>query len=65
MNKNINLVELLKDCPEGTKFYSRAIGAVCTGEVHYDYCIPYNDDTKHLVGKIEDAPVIYRYWEDK
>lgn len=39
--------------------------AVCTGDVHYDYCIPYNDDTKHLVGKTEDAPAIYRYWEDK
>lgn len=39
--------------------------AVCTGDVHYDYCIPYNEDTKHLVGKSEDAPVFYRYWEDK
>jgi hypothetical protein len=23
---------------------------ICTGEVEWDYCIPYNDDTKHLVG---------------
>lgn len=36
--------------------------AVCTGDVHYDYCIPYNDDTKHLVSKTEDAPEFYRYW---
>ena len=26
--------------------------------------IPYNDDTKHLVGTIEEAPEYYKYWED-
>ena len=31
---------------------------------HYKYCIPYNDDTKHLVGTAEEAPEFYRYWED-
>ena len=30
----------------------------------YRYCIPYNDDTKHLVGTNEEAPMYYRYWED-
>ena len=30
----------------------------------YKYCIPYNDDTKHLVGTIDEAPEFYRYWED-
>lgn len=30
----------------------------------YKYCIPYNDDTKHLVGTTEEAPEFYRYWED-
>ena len=30
----------------------------------YRFCIPYNDDTKHLVGIKEDAPEYYRYWED-
>ena len=29
------------------------------------YCIPYNDDTKHLVGTTNDAPEYYKYWEDK
>ena len=28
------------------------------------YCIPYNDDTKHLVGTTDEAPDFYRYWED-
>ena len=30
----------------------------------FKYCIPYNDDTKHLVGTNEEAPEFCRYWED-
>ena len=29
------------------------------------FCIPYNEDTKHLVGTDDEAPEFYRYWEDK
>lgn len=29
----------------------------------YRHCIPYNDDTKHLVGTTDEAPEYYRYWE--
>ena len=164
MNENLNLVEILKDCPEGTKLYSTIYGDVelagvylkddtypieikidegsdmicitndgrlfddfrgeCTlfpskdqrdwskfkpskpkfdpktlqpfdkvlvrdinsekwkiqlfshiikdcfpSEYHcigscYNFCIPYNDDTKHLVGTNEEAPEFYKYWED-
>ena len=161
MNEKLNLVEILKDCPKGTKLYSTNFGVVkfdeignnpnypivvshiggfekftkdgrlyciCDGEcvlfpskdqrdwskfnikkpkfdpqtlqpfdkvlarfshdaiwkctlfshenkeectykyvtMNYDhrYCIPYNDDTKHLVGTTEEAPEYYRYWED-
>lgn len=35
-----------------------------TPDNSYVYCIPYNDDTKHLVGTTEEAPEFYRYWED-
>lgn len=159
MNENLNLVEILKDCPKGTKLYSTVYGEVefkeigngefpvkyvksddslgsstaqglvlsryngeCTlfpsrdqrdwskfkvkkpkfdpktlkhfdriialidkqglwccelfsfiqertslirgcGE-YYKYCVPYNDDTKHLVGTNDEAPEYYRYWED-
>ena len=35
-----------------------------TDECAYVYCIPYNEDTKHLVGTSEEAPEFYRYWED-
>ena len=34
-----------------------------TGGYVYN-CIPYNDDTKHLVGTTDEAPEYYRYWED-
>lgn len=30
----------------------------------YKCCIPYNDDTKHLVGTTDEAPEFYRYWEE-
>ena len=36
---------------------------ICAGN-GYHYCIPYNEDTKHLVGTTEEAPEYYRYWED-
>ena len=34
----------------------------CSGD-NFAYCIPYNDDTKHLVGTKDEAPEYYRYWE--
>ena len=157
MNENLNLVEILKDCPKGTKLYSTIYGDVtfelidenmlepivvriydrhvgsfsadgklfvdCDGgctlfpskdqrdwnkfktnkskfdpktlqafdkvlvrdadicrwncaffsykseylylttDGSYKYCIPYNDDTKHLVGTADEAPEFYRYWD--
>ena len=35
----------------------------CIGDSYY-ICIPYNDETKHLVGTKDEAPDFYRYWED-
>lgn len=34
-----------------------------TGGYVYN-CIPYNNDTIHLVGTTEEAPEYYRYWEE-
>lgn len=163
MNENLNLVEILKDCPKGTKLYSTVFGDVefykidldsdstlkiyvkiwagvivrfddsgklelsCRGECtlfpsrtqrnwskfkpknpkfdpktlmpfdkvlvkclnnsewlcnifshiepHSNFCfcandtaykiyIPYNEETKHLVGTTKEAPEFYRYWEE-
>ena len=36
----------------------------CVGRFLKKYCIPYNDETKHLVGTTDEAPEYYRYWED-
>ena len=35
----------------------------CVGN-YYKLCIPYNDDTKHLLGTTKEAPEYYRCWED-
>ena len=35
-----------------------------TEKNHYEKCIPYNDDTKHLVGTTDEAPEYYKYWEE-
>ena len=35
----------------------------CTASGNYLRCIPYNDETKHLVGTIDESPEYYRYWE--
>ena len=36
----------------------------CISNSNWKYYIPYNEDTKHLVGTTEEAPEYYRYWED-
>lgn len=28
------------------------------------YCIPYNEETKHLVGTKEDCPEFYKWWKE-
>ena len=35
---------------------------ICTGLVYYFYCIPYNDETKDLVGTCNEAPDYYKWW---
>ena len=36
---------------------------VCTGII-YDKCIPYNEETKHLLGTNDDCPEYYKWWEE-
>ena len=31
---------------------------------HWEQCIPYNDETKHLLGTREDCPEYYKWWEE-
>lgn len=32
--------------------------------ISYKFGVPYNDDTKHLVGTTDEAPEYYRHWEE-
>lgn len=48
MNENLNLVEILKDCPEGTKLYSMVHGDVEFVECNY---IP---DSPVIIVKLKD-----------
>lgn len=35
----------------------------CIGVAVYE-CIPYNDETKHLLGTIDECPEFYKWWEE-
>ena len=66
------LVRLTKDCIWNATFFSHydkevnwgCYPCVTTSCKSYDKCIPYNDETKHLLGTSDEAPEYYRYWED-
>ena len=66
------LVRLTKDGVWHATFFSHydkevnwgCYPCVTTSCKSYDRCIPYNDETKHLLGTSEEAPEYYRYWED-
>ena len=32
--------------------------------MNYQKCIPYNEETKHLLGTAEDCPEYYKWWEE-
>ena len=65
------LVRLTKDCIWNVTFFSHydkevnwgCYPCVTTSCKSYDKCIPYNDETKHLLGTSDEAPEYYRYWE--
>ena len=52
------------DCDFFSYISNRNIHPYVTIASCYDFCIPYNDDTKHLVGTTDEAPEYYRYWEE-
>ena len=36
-----------------------------SGQSEYMQCIPYNEETKHLLGTTDEAPECYKFWKDK
>lgn len=45
MNENINLCEILKDCPKGTKFYSTVFGE----ETYFMGIDPYQGNPRPII----------------
>ena len=39
-------------------------GCFVCNNVYWHYVIPYNNDTKHLVGTSDDCPEYYKWWEE-
>ena len=37
--------------------------AICCG-ISWEQCVPYNEETKYLVGTNEDCPEFYKWWEE-
>ena len=37
---------------------------ITVGNSYNNWCIPYNDETKHLVGTTEDCTEYYKWWEE-
>ena len=54
---------LFSHIEEENNKYHGTCSFVCNGSL-VKFCIPYNDDTKHLVATKDEAPEYYRYWED-
>lgn len=59
INSNIWECGLFSHVKDGAALYKYS----CVGD-SYVTCIPYNEDTKHLVGTTDEAPEYYRYWEE-
>ena len=61
---------LVRDCGNsiwGCSMFSHIVEDVFSYacfETRWNRCIPYNDETKHLVGTTNEAPEFYRYWEE-
>ena len=50
------------ECNIFSHLIGKECSAVCTGMI-YNKCIPYNEETKHLIGTNDDCPEYYKWWE--
>ena len=58
LNGHIWVCDLFSYIKECTQFPYKCMAS------YYKCCIPYNDETKHLLGTTDEAPKYYRCWED-
>ena len=68
MNKNLDLVKILKDCPKGTKLYSPVLGEVEFEGIDVDKPYPVlvtveenEHESSNLVGFTTDGRFLYSY----
>ena len=45
-------------------YFDNPYKGVCCLDSCLQMCIPYNDETKHLVGTANDCPDYYKWWEE-
>ena len=64
MNENLNLVEILKDCPIGTKLYSPIYGDVELLSVRQNDCGDYPIEIKLINNSIDDLTIDGRLFAD-
>ena len=44
--------------------YDDITGVICCSCCSWKQCVPYNEETKHLIGTKEDCPEYYKWWEE-
>ena len=64
MDKNINLVEILKDCPKGTKFYSTVFGEVEFVRIYQNNSVDFIIEIKLNDNSIDSVTSDGRYYEN-
>lgn len=68
MNENLNLVEILKDCPKGTKLYSPVYGEVELAEIDENgltnICITYGDNCRAWIRGDGRMPIANGWTEE-
>ena len=63
-NENLNLVEILKDCPVGTKLYSPIYGDVELLSVRQNDCGDYPIEIKLITNSVDDLTIDGRLFAD-
>lgn len=63
MNENLNLVEILKDCPKGTKLYSTVYGEVKFEEIG-DGFLRIVDSDRNVITYLEILAVLEWFYKN-
>ena len=45
-------------------YFDNLYKGVCCLDAYLQMCIPYNEETKHLLGTANDCPDYYKWWEE-